>query len=59
MLAEESRVSADLLQQSDTEVLRSLRLIQNDKLTLAGLLLAGRREAIQKGASQKKGSLVE
>ena len=32
-------------------LLRSLRLVQNDRLTLAGLLLAGRREAIQKYAA--------
>lgn len=50
IFAEESRVSSDLLQQSDAEVLKSLRLLQNDKLTFAGLLLVGKREAIQKYA---------
>ena len=46
--AKENRANPDLVEQSDIELLKSLRLVQEGKLTFAGLLLVGKREVIQK-----------
>jgi ATP-dependent DNA helicase RecG len=45
--ARRDKAPAELLQMSDMDLLGTLGVIRNSKLTLAGLLLAGREEAIR------------
>jgi ATP-dependent DNA helicase RecG len=45
--ARRDKAPAELLQMSDLDLLNTLGVIRNGKLTLAGLLLAGRDEAIR------------
>ncbi len=45
--ARREKAPAELLQMSDLDLLETLGLIRNRKLTLAGLLLAGNAKAIR------------